>query len=665
MEKKFQEIYFTMATDMCNVSKVENDFKELVNTVGEESLLTSKEEDEKDLLSGTLEACLKVLLQQKSATEDKLVTSQEELALVKERVKKLEHAVKGRGAKAKEFAKKLSEITKEKASLLVELKLCHEQLKEELEKKLKLQTMYTESLKLKNFRIKELETENEALKQSRKASAMAGENQTDDGSVFHSSQDHKNVTDTKPSFHSDSFESSDQENPIWDPFFGGVKVSQDNLDGMVDNYDMLQLSYTEALRAKNDRIKQLELDFQMLKSSRLMSMSQISNYSSDLSFDSYQSDAAFSNSYSSSNLLSSSADSTRLTLPLSSLRSNRSFNRHARSQSLTDRETRLKSLPDQPLRKPRLNSLRLQNDSFESLSPGSSPTNSGSVTPTSLSGSYSGVLGKGLQSLSHKVSELKKKSEPRLQSLATDDHTVSKSASVKLRMRNEQQRKEGTKVSTSSHYETSSKLSSSKETKQTRRYMTKRQREQESRSNNRVKDSHDLPLPAEIITTSTALSTECPIIHISSEKTDVIPNEKTNGRSKNNNTSSKDEENSIHQSESIPHGSDDEEFIVEFSSIHSKPSSYDEGPSLDSQPASHSRFSSLTSQQAKIMSECPTSEPNPPQWKKELIQKRKTSGSSFKQQPVDLIKNPPNKPEWMKALGKKVSVKLLSYRSSM
>jgi len=377
--------------------RIENKFDELVSDVGMLKQTKETPDDEKDLVAGTLEACLKVLLRKKTAAEDNAAILQKELDLAKEKIKKLEQAVHRRGVKGKQLTKKLQETEKEKFSLLTELKSCHQQMKEELEKKEKLQNLYTESLRTKNSQIQILEKENNALRQARKFFSEDSPGNISVSQTFNeriTTLDEVNGHSSKVSVNFEEEESENsQENLDWDPYFGGVKVSEDNAEGMVENFDMLQLSYTEALRAKNERIKQLEEDFKSLKSHRLLSMSQCS-ISSDLSFDSAQSDV-FSSSAGSCLFSSKSAkpgkhNQARLSLPESN---NLSHRRHDHSFSSSDWDPQLKQFRDKSTRRPRIGSLKLQMNSFDSLSPCDSPTHSRSITPTSTVSSYVGVLG--------------------------------------------------------------------------------------------------------------------------------------------------------------------------------------------------------------------------------------------------------------------------------
>lgn len=259
-------------------------------------------EEDKDLVSATLEACLKLALNKKSASEENAGHLQRELDNAKERIKKLEHVVRARTSKVKQFAKSLSTAESDREGLRNELKLSQQQLNRAMEKNSKLQGLYTGSLKVKNDRVKELEKENQVLRSSRASSPSYSRLPLESSNVSSVYSSRENIfvrqssiasldPHTSTVFTSGSItpaESSEQFD--WDPYFGGLKVSQLEVEEMVEDYEKLQQSYTESLRVKNERIKQLEENFDRLKSRKYSPTSFYSNASSECSFSTRQSE---------------------------------------------------------------------------------------------------------------------------------------------------------------------------------------------------------------------------------------------------------------------------------------------------------------------------------------------------------------------------------------
>ena len=615
-----------MASETSSASRIENELQELANEVGFPGRISA--DKEKDLLSGTLEACLKLLLKQKSAADDSVVRLREELAMAKERMKKLEQAVRGRGSKAKLLARKLSEAEKERVSLLGELKLCHQQLKEDLEKKEKLQNLYTESLKTKNSQIKVLEKENQALRQAR-ARRVSPESSGDPSDVSPAQSSRENLlaskasdeVDVNPSEQSVStgFAAS-QENSNWDPYFGGIMVSQDDVDEMVDDFDLLQLSFTEALRAKNERIQQLEEEFEGLNKQKKISMSQLSILSSELSLDSYQ-DEDLSSYFGSQELASSSAPAHVLRHAI-----NRRPYQPPRSFFLSDREPRRRSVPDRFLRKPRPDIRHMQMESLDSVSPCSTPTCSGSATPTSIAGSYSGILGIS-KSLTKKLSDAKKEKELQ-NTAAVDSHKQSMSSEpTRVHYKTSRDReREAAKVSGDGEmHETHQAPTPSieSETKQSRTgYTTKRQREKELREKSVLIKSGRLTQPSEVA----AVSSKAISLDLS-----ISP--------------------SVHEST----GEDNLKEINRGDSVlkHAKNEPDSEERSLNKNPIDPSSSSlsdnHLSSGQVVMLTT------STPKWKKELIQKKKSSGSSLRGPPANQ-EDLSVEPEWVKKAQKKREV---------
>ena len=561
-----------------NAMRIENEFEELVSGVGMPKQIKEIPDDEKDLVSGTLEACLKVLLKKKSAAEDSASMLQKELDVAKEKIKKLEQAVHRRGIKGKQLVKKLTETEKEKSSLLTELKSCHQQIKEELEKRQKLQNLYTESLKTKNSQIQILEKENSALRQARK---FLGEDSSDIslGQTFNESfpppLNKKDVHASGVYVNVEEEEMEDsQDNIDWDPYFGGVKVSQDDAEGMIENYDMLQHSYTEALKAKNERIKQLEEDFEAIKSHRLLSMSQFGSVSSDLSLDSIPSDVLSSSAgsyvFSSSKAQPDRHQHARLSLPGPH---NPSHRKSARSFSSSDWDPNLKAFQDQCTARPRIGSLKMQMDSFESLSPCDSPIQSGSTTPTSTVSSYAGVLG---NSTSLENSFLKRKRKEG----GYKNGTFLQSPKPLTRKRSPQKKElESAKIDGFPPKESKGEPQLSK-----RNYMSKRQKDKKPEDSSSKASKNE--------------SKEVPFFSLESGSTICINIEEA-GSSK----SSK-----IDQAACNDHSAE----VTERQSRRRSTS------------LSEKRFSPFLSEESKSSSE----NASIPQWKKDLIQKKKLAGSN-------------------------------------
>lgn len=282
-------------------AKMENGLHDLLN---EEMLPCHlSTDDDNDLVSSTLETCLKLALSQKSASEENIVRLQRELTEANVRMKKLEHVIRVRTGKAKHFAKSLAAAETERESLRNELKLSQQEKNEAVVTNGKLQELFTESLKTKNNRIKELEKENQALRSSRVSSPFHSglPLESSNASPVYSSREDIFVRPSSMAseelpghniFTSGSItpDESTMENFEWDPYFGGLKISQHEVVEMVDDYSKLQQSYTESLRAKNEKIKQLEGKFETLRSRTYSSASLYSNASSECSFSTRQSE---------------------------------------------------------------------------------------------------------------------------------------------------------------------------------------------------------------------------------------------------------------------------------------------------------------------------------------------------------------------------------------
>lgn len=258
---------------------VENGLYDVVNEEMSPSYsLNMSTGEDQDLALGTLEACLKLALNQKSASEVNVVRLQRELDDAKARLKILEHAIRVRTSKANQFAKSLSASKTDQETLQNQLELSQQQLNETVEKNSKLQKLYTESLKEKNNKIKELEKDNKGL-QHNQASPLFYSRSPLGASIssVYSSKDDIFVrpltkVNAAPPATSRVFTSrsgvpakSSQHFDL-DPCFGGLKIAQQEVDKMAGDYDKLQQSYTESLREKNEKIKQLEEWFKTLKS---------------------------------------------------------------------------------------------------------------------------------------------------------------------------------------------------------------------------------------------------------------------------------------------------------------------------------------------------------------------------------------------------------------
>ena len=229
-------------------------------------LLNMSTGEDRDLVVETLEACLKLAFNQKTFAEVSVIRLQKELDDAKARIRKLVYAVRVRTSRAKQFEKSLSVAKTDQEALQNQLRLCQQQVKEAVEKNDKLQNFYTESLKVKNDKIKALEKDNQVLQRNQilpsfysrlplESSNISSEYSFDDIFVQPSSMvlppcrvfTSRSATPVK------SYDNFD-----WESYCRGLKIAQHGMNKMVENYDKLQESYTKSLREKNEKIKQME-----------------------------------------------------------------------------------------------------------------------------------------------------------------------------------------------------------------------------------------------------------------------------------------------------------------------------------------------------------------------------------------------------------------------